>query len=101
MKYMGTISFTPHAGYILVKVLGVETSEIDIVKDTDKTPADRGIVLAIGGPKRHEAGGFYESGVKVGDRVVFKPYGITEYTYNNEICRIIDFDNVRGIENEE
>ena len=94
---MGEISFQPSPGFILVKIVGEEPQEVDIVQDTDKTPASTGEVIAIGAPALHESGGMYESHVKVGDLIVFKPYGIDSIMIDNEEHRIISFLNIRGV----
>lgn len=99
---MRKTTFIPSPGYILLKIIGKETtSDIDVAQDTDKTPASKGLVLAVGGPALHESGGYWQTEVKVNDVIIFKPYGIETLYLNNEDCRIISFDNIRGILHEE
>ena len=94
---MTNIRFEPSSGYILIKVTKEEDQYILTVQDPEKAPASQGIVVAIGAPKLHEAGGYYEAKVNVGDTIIFKPYGIDSLMLNDEEHRIISFDNVRGI----
>ena len=71
---MSNIRFSPSPGFILIKVQEEDQQEILTVQDPEKTPASQGVVVAVGGPRLHESGGFYEAHVKVGDVVVFKPF---------------------------
>jgi len=94
---MSNIRFSPSPGFILIKVQEEDQQEILTVQDLEKTPASQGVVVAVGGPRLHESGGFYEAHVKVGDVVVFKPYNIDSIMIDDEQHRIIPFDNVRGV----
>ena len=97
---MTNISFLPSPGFILLKITEKQSDVILVATDNDKTPASQGEVVAIGGPKLHESGGYFESHVKVGDIVVFKPYGVDSIYLNNIEHRIIPFENVRGVLND-
>ena len=93
--------FTPSNGFVLIKPIEQKSEALDVARDPDKQPAQMGTVIAIGGLKLHESGGYFESGLKVGDIVVFKPYGIDKIYLNSEEHVIIPFENVRGTLNEE
>ena len=90
-------TFIPSPGFVLIKVQDEEQQDILIVQNSEKTPASRGVVVAVGEPKLHESGKYCESRTKIGDLIIFKPYGIIELMLNNESHRIIDFDNIRGV----
>lgn len=99
---MGKITFTPSSGFILLKTVDKDTSNttIDIAEDTNKMPASKGVVIAVGETKLHESGSLIEAKAKVGDLVLFKPFGADIVQLNNEDYRIVPFENIRGTFNE-
>ncbi len=92
--------FTPSAGFILIKIKETNSSPIETVKDLDKDPVSTGEVISIGATKLHESGEYYGTQVKVGEMIVFKPYGIDTLVLDTEEYRIVPFENVRGVLNE-
>ena len=94
---MSNLRFTPSPGYILLKITEPQSETIMVAQDTDKTPASMGEVIATGEEYFHEGGKYIKCPVKVGDQVVFKPYGIDSIYLNNTEHRIVPFQNIRGV----
>ena len=91
------INFTPSPGFMLLKITEQPSGEILMTTDTDKTPASQGVVIAVGEEYVHHSGEHINTKVKIGDLVIFKPYGTDTLYLDGEEFRIISFENLRGV----
>lgn len=92
-------NITPVAGYVLVEPKKVEkTTQSGIVlPDSHEEKTQQGKVLAIGSATVTDNGTKKDSPCKVGDSVVYKEWGGSEYKDGDKEYMILKFEDIMAI----
>lgn len=94
-----TINFTPLKDRVLVKRIDQEERSPGgiIIPDTAKEKPMEGKVLAVGSGTRDNNGTVHPLDVKVGDRIMFGKWGVTEIKLEGIEYVIIKEQDILGI----
>ena len=81
-----SVSIKPLEDRVVVKPLEAEQTTASglVIPDTAKEKPQEGEVVAVGAGRFDDKGERVPMDVKVGDKVVFSKYGVTELKYGNE-----------------
>ncbi|HEY5166154.1 MAG TPA: co-chaperone GroES [Acidimicrobiia bacterium] len=93
-----SVSIKPLEDRILVKSVEAEQTTASglVIPDTAKEKPQEGEVLAVG-PGRFEDGQRLPLDIKVGDKVIYSKYGVTEVKYNGEEYLILSSRDVLAV----
>lgn len=93
------MTFRPLHDRILVRRIDAEekTAGGIIIPDTAKEKPSEGEVIAVGPGARDDAGKLVELDVKVGDRILFGKWSVTEIKLDGEDLLIMKESDVMGV----
>lgn len=92
-------NITPASGYILVepKKLEKKTESGIVLPDSHEEKTQQGKVIAVGSSLVTDYGTKKESPCKVGDHVVYKEWGGSEYKDGDKEYMLLKFEDIMAI----
>lgn len=92
---------TPQPGYVLVAPYEEKIKGGFEVADTLKDKETAGLVLAVGGIATNQYGNKVETDVKEGQVIIFEAYTAKQYTHHGKMYRLVKFDGISGVIDEQ
>ncbi len=96
---MATVNIFPAPGYILLEPQKKETTTASgiVLPENQQEKTQSGKVISVGDTYQTDSGFKKESPCKVGNVVVFKEWGGTEYKSADKIYLLVKFDDILAI----
>jgi len=93
---MATVNIIPAPGYILLEPQKKETTTASgiVLPENQQEKTQSGIVISVGDTYQTDYGFKKESPCKVGNIVVFKEWGGTEYKHADKTYLLVKFDDI-------
>ncbi len=95
-----TVNLLPAPGYVLLEPAEAETKTSSGIYLPDNAKAEKpqkGKVVAVGEPEITDSGKTKVSPAKVGDQVIYKKWGGSEYKDNGKEYLFTKFEDILGI----